>query len=97
MKPIPRAAMPVVRVLRRDVKRPTRMPIAGPGDAPRWWDSGIEYCPMGLHLEASLPLPFDAATFPLASDRAVSAFGQWWDHLRRADIPAAMDAIWGPK
>ena len=103
IQPIPKAAMPVVNVLRRDVKRPRKLPsyFVPPESlvrALRWRmklpSSGCLACPMGLHPLATNSAPGSRASFPVASNRAVRKFGTWWDSIERDDRRAAVDAIW---
>jgi hypothetical protein len=83
--------MPVVRVLRRDVKRPNKLPI---GEAFHWF--GYK-CPMGLHPKSTYPAPLVSEFFAggECSTRAVVAFAGWWDS--QTDAQAAVDAVWPRK
>ena len=101
---IPTAAMPVVRVLRREVPRPRRLPVAIMSSVVepclRWvggFNSGADdACPMGLHPDAHCGSPDSIATFPLGgTNTAVIAFWQWWDV--QSDARAAVDAVWPRK
>ena len=93
MTPIPKAALPVVRVLRRDVKRPGRLPRIGQYDGLRWRG---RYCPMGLHKDSDSVVPERAEAFAGGSceDDAVEEFYLWWDSLPASDARAAVDAVW---
>lgn len=98
-KPIPRAAMPVVYELRREVKRPKAMPKPWKERFEdddeltlRWKRKKGQCCPMGLHPDAKSATLLGAFTFPFASHRAVAAFGAWWDDQTFAK--AAVDAVW---
>ena len=104
MKPIPEDAIPVVEILRKDVRRPSELPHIGKGcnDMPvlRWKSTdrrtflGQECCPMGLHPEATDPCPYDDdSAFPASFDE-IEAFADWWDSLELSDASEAMDAIW---
>ena len=90
--------MPVVRILRRDVKRPAKSRL-------KWVPSeGHErggncrfdgwFCPIGLHPAAQSADPISSAGFPLASNRAIKSTGTWWDSLTLAEARAAIDLIW---
>ena len=94
MTPIPRAAMPVVRVLRRDVKRPKDLPVARQS-ALRWGAC----CPMGLHKGSFVVCPVDSYNFAggAADQDSVDAFFRWWDSLPASDARAAVDAVWGKR
>jgi hypothetical protein len=112
MTQIPPEAMPVVEILRRDVKRPRRLPqkhdtICGGRWATvlRWNESFPKFycCPMGLHPESQSSSPDDCSTFierleemPLMH-KAVQAFGKWWDSIAYPDRKAAVDAVWPRK
>lgn len=92
--PIPPNAMPVVEILRRDVRRPgvpKSSSIAG--ICLRWtrkrWKGHC--CAMGLHPEAKGPNPWDARAFP-ATRSAIRAFYKWFDG--QTDGEAVRDAIW---
>lgn len=94
-KPIPKAAMQIVEILRRDVPRPEEVPclevILG-YRVLRWGKGGC--CPLGVHPKATIPTPEDRESFPVkgATTRAIISFYRWWD--RETDGLAAMDAIW---
>ena len=87
-RPIPKAARPVVRVLRRDVPKPTRM--IG------WWIKTKERsgCPMGLHPKSLQQTPSFQSEFAggLCSEKSVMAFAYWWDEQQ--DYKAAVNAVW---
>jgi hypothetical protein len=103
MKEIPRAAIPVVKILRRDVPRPNKLPVdvfAERGGSLLRWEMGTEEiprncCPMGLHPKASVSCPVWRCDFPIDSAAAIDAFGGWWDSISERDAKEAMDAIWG--
>lgn len=89
---IPAAAMPVVKVLRRDVPRPRTLPEAiYPKCRGLRWDMS---CPMGLHKASSHRTPYRPESFAAGecSAKAVKAFADWWD--RQAEAKAAVDAVW---
>ena len=94
---IPRAAMPVIEILRRDVPRPERLPVLS-GGVLRWQFisqvTGSRFrCPMGLHPDALDPEPDNQFGFPACpSWIAITAFWEWWDN--QSDARAAVDAIW---
>ena len=98
---VPREALPVAKILRRDVRRPKKLPkLEGSpesfyGSSLRW-SNGYEKCPMGLHPRATDELPTNCEDFP-ACDReeAIKAFYEWWDGLE--DPLAAVDALWPVK
>jgi hypothetical protein len=111
MKPLPKAAMPVVKVLRRDVPRPKTLPFVtypvATHSCPRW-DRRVAFCnvyikekvcPMGLCSTSKSGTPYVGATFAdgVCSDTSVKSFYHWWDALREKDLPKAMDAIWPKK
>lgn len=104
-RPIPRVALPVVKILRRDVNRPSCLPDLEKtriGRALRWKilknPKLLTYCcPMGMHPSAKSSYPVEFRTFPVktASDSSVLAFANWWDE--QEDAVAAVNAIWGSK
>ena len=91
--PIPKTAMPIVEVLRRDVPRPKELPKFGLGISHvlRWEKS---YCPMGLHPHAMSKAPyFHIYDFPAHPKiRAIQTFANWWE--KQTDARAAVDVIW---
>ncbi len=95
-RPIPKTAMPIVEVLRRDVPRPKELPKCGDYvlHLLRWEKS---YCPMGLHPRANSKAPyFNINDFPsYPKIRAIQRFANWWDD--QTDPRAAMDAVWPRK
>lgn len=110
LKPIPEAAMPVVEILRRDVKRPTELParycIARQGNL-RWnidWtaEENANYCPMGLHPKSTSSAPVAPIQFAGEElyDRnrpytsGVSEFATWWDNIDPWDAQEAIYLIW---
>ena len=101
MKPkrvvIPKAAMPVVKVLRRDVPRPEP-----PDESGNWYTGRYRLelaCPMGLHPKSKHGTPAQSESFAggVCSDEAVEAFADWWDDLLGEEYPAAFAAIWGER
>lgn len=101
---IPVQALPVVRVLRRDVPRPKELPRLARCAAAvatkrryilRFWPpkNHLLCCPMGLHPATPHAEPTPGDGFP-ASDEAVEAFAYWWD--TQTDAQAAVDAVWPP-
>lgn len=94
-RPIPPEAMPVVWVLRSDVRRPHDLPLAYAREPLRFKVPGGTCCPMGLHRKARSLAPTTAQLFPTGVGRfAVRSFGWWWDE--QSDPIAAMDAVWPP-
>ena len=89
---IPAAAMPVVRILRRDVPRPKRLPTMRIDEVLRFKS---HCCPMGLHPRATNEEPCFKNHFPCRSDHAIQEFGFWWD--AQTDAKAATDAVWPAK
>lgn len=95
--PIPTGAMPVVKILRRDVPRPTEAPRHIVSDILQWQLPGKgACCAMGLHPKSSNN-PITAWYFIQSSNRlldmAVRSFAWWWD--QQTDGEAVVDAIWG--
>lgn len=94
-KPIPDDAMPVVKILRRDVPKPTTLPTSmwqGSIESLRWEEGTRQpSCPMGLHKDATRPCPICSLDFP-ASNTAIRAFYRWFDS--QTDAQATVDAIW---
>ena len=95
--PIPKAARPVVKIIRRDVPRPKTLPAAlytglQGYKCLRWADGK---CPMGMHKLAKSKTPIAPGSFPECSEEEISAFAVWWDRQRSAQ--KAVDAVWGRK
>ena len=100
MDKIPKVAMPVVRAIRKYVKRPRFLPKAVSENLGylRWYEiGGHMYCPMGLLPQAVVPLPaYEDDIYGLNIEReAIEAFGRWWDELIEDDAAAAVAAVWG--
>lgn len=93
-RPIPKAAMSIVRILRRDVKRPRMLPqVDSSGYSARWDRKSKGTCAMGLHPKAGNSVPLDSADFPpCKNNRAIKAFYRW--HDEQTDAQALVDAIW---
>src|SRR5438094_8086154 len=96
-RPIPKAAMPVVKIIRRDVARPKTLPVAMYAGHPgypcfRWTDGK---CPMGMHRLAKSDTPLRPGSFPKCSEKQIFEFAVWWDKQRSAQ--EAVDAVWGRK
>ena len=94
---IPRAAMPVVKVLRRDVKKPNKRKLSNylgcyyfpprfPGHA----------CPMGLHPKSTDRVPISVNQFAGGACEllAIVRFYRWWDMLTLPEAKKAVDLIW---
>ncbi len=95
---IPQDAMPVVEVLRQEVKRPegpiTRE-IRAFGSTV-WMANCIGgKCPLGWRKEATRAIPIAAYEMGIDMD-AVSCriFTDWWDNLTLVQAKDAVDLIW---
>ena len=102
---IPKGAMPVVEILRRDVPRPMARVVEDIRGVPRF-ECGK--CPMGLHPDAMVHTPAVPESFrpgsklgflqhvPASSDDPSPGyvFWTWWDGLSLTDARAAVDLIW---
>lgn len=103
-RPIPALAMPVAKVIRRDVARPKRLPKLcnipdwdGEGQALRWRVSRNFSCPMGQHPLAWALAPTERREFPIpgCNQASIGSFGKWWDE--QTDPLAAVNAVWGKR
>ena len=96
---IPKAAMPVARALRRDVKRPAKARLRSRfyDAAPRFFDG--DNCPMGRHPKSSVAAPLRGYQFAggEVGNAAVRTFAFWWDSLTIVEARAAIDLIWPKK
>lgn len=104
-RPYPREAIPVARVLVRDVELPppskwysTGLPVKihKCGPCLRTTDNTLSsVCPMGLHKLSRSSAPIYTETFAEGecTQRAVSTFGQWFDE--QSSAAAALRAIRG--
>ncbi len=94
---IPDAALPVAKILRKEVAKPSADDLFLLGDgmtnAPRFLRG--QCCPMGLHPKALRSSPFLARHWGnMATDDNVAAFGAWWDGLTMDEARRAVDGIW---
>ena len=103
---IPKEAMPVVDVLRRDVEKPRKDTIdASGGFGCGWFSSftrgglplGFRCCPMGLHdrsCSRTPDCPEDFANGEVESPVPIMYFANWWDRLSLEHAKQAVDLIW---
>ncbi len=103
---IPEECMPVVEIIRREVSKPTKLPIATQHHKGRirlrFVDEDLssphyraELDPMGLCDQAMTYLPTGRDDFCYdVPEKSIIAFARWWDSL--TDAQAAVDAVWGP-
>ena len=102
---IPRKLMPIVKILRKDVKRPTLIGLDNDdkNTGCRWqgmrFEDGVaNCCPMGLHPKSVTSSPIGRNDF--AGGRCPSLvylFGMWWDDLKLRDAQQAVRLIWPKK
>jgi len=101
---IPKEAMKVVEIIRRESKKPEELPRmvlcgSSPHDSLRFDKdiSGFTYpaCPMGLCNNSLNPIPSSRFSFGYeeASNQEVRSFWKWWDAQTNAQ--EAVDAVWG--
>lgn len=108
----PPEAQPVLDIIRRDVKRPRRLPVPYECErldkfVLRWTQLPMgNCCPMGLHPNAEcespiIPQDFDSEAhgFTRPPRRAVTAFAKWFDSIEptRENARAVVDFIWPRK
>lgn len=94
---IPAEAMPVVRILRKDVARPNPDKLTYTFDGPRWIDEFSETCPMGLHPKSLNPVPLNSLEFvgsKRCDNEQVESFYCWWDSLPLPEAKQFVDLIW---
>ena len=102
MKPIPKKAMPVVEILRKEIKKPKSLPGFITGIYLRWprrRNGNWNCCPLGLLKDAPVPDPC-TGFWPQSLIGHIAAgkeFIEWWDKLPLKDAQKAVDAIWGKK
>lgn len=103
MKRIPKNARPIIKVLRRDVRRPKALPRFFTGLQKLCWRSrrwanppnpSGACCAMGLHPKAKRAFPFFPGDFPYGVI-ALRTFAKWYD--QQTDPQELVDAIWGKK
>ncbi len=108
-KPLPEDAMPVIKVIRRDIPRPDWKKFHGNdsgGTALRIRFNhpnpkiGLRICcPMGMHEKASNNCPQTDVEFlgdawkEVMGWGTVGTFYRWWDEQK--DPEAAVQAVWG--
>ena len=93
---IPRECMPIVRLLRKLVKRPRfELRLTKP-----WCVKGAcrfsnDRCPMGLFPKATCcPMLARQCNLPNRLDRCVESFYLWWDSLTLSEAREAVEVIW---
>ena len=97
---LPKDVMPVVKVLRRDVKRPSTRGMQARNVKD---DTIIRFqnkcCPMGLHYQSKSRTPGYGAEFAhgTCSDTEVEEFFAFWDELTLSEAKEAVDLIWPKK
>ena len=92
-RPIPKAAMPIIEIIRRDVPRPSGPPTWVSRGRLRWRTPRGFACLLGLHPECVWTVPFYTKDFrPLVKDRAFEGAVDWFDE--QDDPEAVMDAVW---
>lgn len=97
MTRIPKSAMPVVEILRRDVKRPSDFALVHNNNyRVRIRVKCSTRCPMGMHPKSEHGEPSIGELFAggVLPDRHVLAFATWWDGLTIAEASQAIDLIW---
>lgn len=103
MTALPEAALPVVEILRRDVKRPEDEPVVEQSvvhGVPRWkrpQHPSLACCPIGLHkafLWCGAPEPREAGEKLGVGFAAALSFVKWWDSLAEEEARQAVDLIW---
>ena len=97
-RPIPKEAAEVVKIIRKDVKRPKELPK--PTCSENGEDTHLRFnrlvCPMGLHPNAITETPCTSDDFGCDCITAeVAEFGEWWDEQTNAK--AAVEAVWPTK
>ena len=109
MYKVPKKAIEVAEIIRRDVLRPKELPVAVKlfqhhRPTLRWklldpigQKAIFNFCPMGLHPRSSSACPyFDPDQFAFGERvdlQTMRAFARWWDSLE--DPQKAVDALWG--
>ena len=101
-RPIPKRARRIVDTIRREVPRPSYLPLYAEWyecrGRLRWVTPAPDcrvVCPLGLLSRPVSPAPIVADDLPAYkfSDRQVAAFWRWWDE--QYDPKAAVEAVWG--
>jgi len=99
MTPFPSYALPVLKIIRKEVHRPKEMPgilKIGSESYLRWLIDEKYFCPMGLCPNATASAPADGHFFRYpVRDHAISQFAHWFDS--QTDARAVMDFIWPKK
>lgn len=82
---IPYAAMPVVRVLRRDVRKPSKRSMRS-GKVVFFIRNKKRFCPMGLHNKSTVATPYCSSQFAGCECKSLSvasfADGRKWQDNR---------------
>jgi hypothetical protein len=112
LKKIPKMAMPIVEILRRDVKKPKRLPVSiyyirsCAAQKILRWETPREQnkkicCPMGLHSESCSEIPYSVSEFLphelTIKKRHIKSFADWWDNVHQDNAQEAIDMIWPDK
>lgn len=98
-KKIPKAALGVLRIIRKEVPRPKELPVGlevADRRELRFKRQGYK-CPMGFIPGTNESAPCASSDFPdrRIGNKGIERFAHWWDE--QDDARAAMDAVWPKK
>lgn len=92
----PKSALQVLRIIRKEVEKPKKLPKYLRDDL-RWrHESGRHICPMGLHEDSESWCPTEDWEFAggRCNEESIKFFADWWDDIIGSDAQAAVDFIW---
>ena len=93
LKPVPKAALPIIKIIREESTRPQRLPLPNPCGILRFNDG---YCPMGMCRKSTYVTPSGPWSFRYSvSEAVIKTFANWWDSIPAKLAKQAVERVWG--
>ncbi len=99
MLKIPENALPVIKDIRKNIKRPKKLPVSWKveGTNLRWYLNGNTYCPLGFHPALCCihftPFSINDFSYVPFTGKQFQCFIHWFD--KQTDAKEVVKAIWG--